>query len=298
MIESSNHVNHLGTLGSGNHFVEICLETSQGPAAPATTNHNNTSSNGNGGDQRPVWFMIHSGSRGVGGRIGSIFITLARDDMGNLISQLPDKDLAYLQEGTPHFEEYIAAVHWAQDYARWNRELMMQNMIRAIRDSKLIGKRFTTNAMAVNCHHNYVERYTMPTTLSVATVEGEPLQPQRQPSHVWLTRKGATSARLGELAVIPGSMGAASYIVKGKGNELSYQSCSHGAGRRYSRGEAKRRFTTDDLIQATEGVECRKDHGVLDETPQAYKSIEAVMQAQADLVDVVCILKQVMCIKG
>lgn len=263
LIGSSNHISHLGTLGGGNHFIELCLDKN-------VTNEK----------QRPhVWVMLHSGSRGVGNRIGTIFIELAKKDMGNHITQLPNADLAYLREGSPHFDQYVRAVDWAQCYAKWNRELMLQNVLQAMRCH--IQRPFTVDAMAINCHHNYIER-----------VELGP------DNYVWLTRKGATSARLGELAVIPGSMGTQSYIVRGKGNPLSYSSCSHGAGRRYSRGEAKRRFTLEDHEAATADVECRKDADVLDETPLAYKKIDDVMKAQEDLVEVLYVLKQILCLKG
>ncbi|KAH9578371.1 tRNA-splicing ligase [Trypanosoma melophagium] len=262
-IESSNHITHLGTLGGGNHFIEICVDDDI-----------------NSKTGKPhIWIMLHSGSRGVGNRIGSIFIELAKKDMGTHLANLPNVELAYLREGSVHFEQYVKAIDWAQSYAKWNREIMLQNVVKAIQN--YLGLPFTVDKMAINCHHNYVERMEL------------------SPSHhVWLTRKGATSARSGEYAVVPGSMGAKSYIVRGKGNPYSYASCSHGAGRRYSRGEAKRRFTLDDHEAATVNVECRKDADVLDETPLAYKKIDDVMQAQADLVEVVCALKQLLCVKG
>jgi tRNA-splicing ligase RtcB len=256
-IARSNHINHLGTLGTGNHFIELCLD-----------------------EQQYVWVMIHSGSRGVGGRIGSIYIELAKKEMGQLISRLPDANFAYLREGTPSFDDYVEAVGWAQDYARWNRCLMGELVLDAMRSFPGM-KTFSTVDIAVNCHHNYVEHTTLPC--------GDP---------VWITRKGATSARAGELAVIPGSMGAKSYIVRGKGNARSYNSCSHGAGRKFSRGESTRRFTLEDHERATAGVECRKDKDVLDETPMAYKDVDAVMHAQRDLVEVVHTLKQFLCVKG
>jgi tRNA-splicing ligase RtcB (3'-phosphate/5'-hydroxy nucleic acid ligase) len=276
-LVTSNHINHLGTLGTGNHFIEICVEEHSGGAAAVKERQ--------GG--RSIWLMLHSGSRGVGGRIGSMFITVAKQDMGALVSNLPDTDLSYLTEGTAHFEEYMRAVHWAQNFARLNRELMMENLIQSIRASRLLKTPLLTTSMAVNCHHNYVEKYTLPSFHEGSVGES-----------VWLTRKGATSARKGELAVIPGSMGTRSYIVQGKGNEASYQSCSHGAGRRFSRGESKRRFTVADHELSTAGVECRKDESVLDETPAAYKPIDAVIDAQSDLVSVVCTLKQILCVKG
>lgn len=253
-IAQSNHVTHLGTLGTGNHFIELCLD-----------------------ERQQVWVMLHSGSRGVGNRIGSYFIELAKRDMERQLAQLPNADLAYLREGSEHFDDYVEAVAWAQRYARANRELMMQHVLGALRREL---RPFEAGDVAVNCHHNYVaheEHY------------GELL---------WITRKGAVRAGLGELGIIPGSMGARSYIVRGKGDEESYCSCSHGAGRAMSRNEAKRRFTLEDHARATRGVECRKDAEVIDETPMAYKDIDAVMAAQRDLVEVVHTLKQVVCVKG
>ncbi|MDC8760951.1 RtcB family protein [Janthinobacterium fluminis] len=254
-LKNTNNHRHLGTLGSGNHFIEVCLD-----------------------EAGSVWFMLHSGSRGVGNAIGSYFIELAKQDMRTHFINLPDQDLAYLPEGTQHYDDYIEAVSWAQKFARTNREVMMQNLIAAVRS--VIAKPFETHVEAVNCHHNYVQRE------------------RHFGEDVLVTRKGAVSARPGELGIIPGSMGAKSYIVRGKGNEESFHSCSHGAGRTMSRTEAKRRFTLDDQITATEGVECRKDVNVIDEIPMAYKDIDAVMHAQRDLVDVVHILKQVVCVKG
>lgn len=246
---------HLGTLGSGNHFVEICLD-----------------------EEDYVWIMLHSGSRGVGNRIGSYFIELAKQDMRKWFINLPDMDLSYLAEGTDHFNDYMQAVSWAQRFARSNREVMMEATIAAIRS--VITKPFYSELSAVNCHHNYVshERHF-----------GE---------DILLTRKGAVSAKKDEMGIIPGSMGAKSFIVRGKGNRESFCSCSHGAGRSMSRTEAKKRFTIEDHIAATAGVECRKDADVIDETPKAYKDIDAVMAAQFDLVDIVHTLKQVVCVKG
>jgi tRNA-splicing ligase RtcB (3'-phosphate/5'-hydroxy nucleic acid ligase) len=252
-----NDVNHLGTLGTGNHFIEVCLD-----------------------ERDRVWFMLHSGSRGVGNRIGTYFIDLARDDMKQHIRNLPDANLAYLEEGTRHFADYVAAVDWAQRFARRNRDLMMANVIAAVRDRSVRLPQFELGELAVNCHHNYVERE------------------HHFGKDVFVTRKGAVRARLGELGIIPGSMGARSFIVRGKGERESFCSCSHGAGRAMSRGEAKRRFTLDDHARATEGIECRKDAAVIDETPMAYKPIDAVMAAQADLVEVVHELRQVVCVKG
>lgn len=244
----------LGTLGGGNHFVELCLDEA--------------------GD---VWVMLHSGSRGVGNRIGTYFIELARNDMRRQLANLPDRDLAYFQEGSEHFDDYVEAVGWAQSYAKINRGLMLEAVLDALRDRL---PPFTLTAEAVDCHHNYVERE------------------EHFGQSVLVTRKGAVRAGEGELGIIPGSMGARSFIVRGKGNPESFCSCSHGAGRTMSRGEAKRRFTVEDQRRATEGVECRKDAGVVDEIPMAYKDIDAVMAAQSDLVEVVHTLKQVVCVKG
>jgi tRNA-splicing ligase RtcB len=254
-LKNTNHYKHLGTLGSGNHFVEVCLD-----------------------EQGFVWLMLHSGSRGVGNAIGSHFIELARQDMRTHMVNLPDQDLAYLKEGTRHYDDYVEAVGWAQKFARINREVMMHNLIHAVR--QVITKPFDTHVEAVNCHHNYVQ------------------QERHFGRDVLITRKGAVSARAGELGIIPGSMGAKSFIVRGKGNPESFNSCSHGAGRVMSRTEAKRRFTAGDAAEATRGVECRKDEGVIDEIPMAYKDIDAVMQAQRELVEVVHTLKQVVCVKG
>ncbi len=254
-LERTNNRLHLGTLGTGNHFVEICLD-----------------------EQGAVWFMLHSGSRGVGNAIGRLFIELAREDMRAWMANLPDKDLAYFSEGTQHFDDYVEAVEWAQDYARLNREVMMENVVRAVKSE--ITKPFQTHMEAVNCHHNYVSRE------------------QHFGQDILVTRKGAVRARKGELGIIPGSMGARSYIVRGRGNEDSFHSCSHGAGRKMSRTEARKRFTLAEHRAATEGVECRKDKNVIDETPAASKDIDAVMRAQQDLVEVVHTLKQVVCVKG
>jgi tRNA-splicing ligase RtcB len=247
-------VRQLGTLGGGNHFIEICLD-----------------------EHDDVWIMLHSGSRGIGNRIGEYYIRLAQKDMQRHLHHLPDKDLAYFTEGAEHFDDYVAAVHWAQDYAMENRREMMRLIIDAVKQ-KL--PKFGITKEAINCHHNYV---------SVEEHFGE---------QVYITRKGAIRAGEGELGIIPGSMGAKSYIVRGKGNEQSFCSCSHGAGRRMSRGKAKRHFSEQDIEVQTQGVECRKDKGVLDEIPGAYKDIDQVMENQSDLVDVVHTLRQVVCVKG
>lgn len=245
---------HLGTLGTGNHFIEVCLDEAD-----------------------RVWVMLHSGSRGIGNRIGSYFIELAKKEMKRWFVNLPDEDLAYLPDGTKHFGDYVRAVGWAQAYARSNREVMLAAVLEVLRRH---WPDLVTDEMAVNCHHNYVRK-----EVHFGKV-------------VWLTRKGAVRAGEGELGIIPGSMGARSFIVRGKGNADSFMTCSHGAGRKMSRNEAKRRFTLDDHAAATAHVECRKDEGVIDETPGAYKDIDAVMAAQADLVDVVHTLRQVLCVKG
>ena len=255
-IKSSNHVTHLGTLGTGNHFIEVCLDEAD-----------------------RVWIMLHSGSRGVGNKIGTYFIDLAKQDMRQHLANLPDEDLAYLEEGAAHFDDYVEAVGWAQDFAMTNRRLMMQAVLRAMQGVSGL-RPFEAEATAVNCHHNYVTRE------------------RHGGRDVYLTRKGAVRAGAGDLGIIPGSMGARSYIVRGRGNPESYESCSHGAGRAMSRNEAKRRFTLADHAAATAGVECRKDADVIDETPGAYKAIDAVMAAQRDLVEIVHTLRQVVCVKG
>jgi tRNA-splicing ligase RtcB (3'-phosphate/5'-hydroxy nucleic acid ligase) len=248
-------VRQLGTLGTGNHFIEVCLDT-----------------------EDAVWLLLHSGSRGAGNRIGTYFIEQAREEMNRRGVHLPDRDLAYFTESSERFDDYVFAVSWAQDYARVNRELMLDAVVRAM--SAKLGRAIATTQSVVDCHHNYVARETH---------FGE---------RVWVTRKGAVRAGEGELGIIPGSMGARSFIVRGKGNAQSLQSCSHGAGRLMSRGEARRRFTLADHERDTAGVECRKDRAVLDETPRAYKRIEDVMAAQSDLIEVVTALRQVVCVKG
>jgi tRNA-splicing ligase RtcB len=254
-LKNTNNLVHLGTLGTGNHFIELCLD-----------------------EEQRVWVMLHSGSRGVGNAIGTFFIELAKQDMRKWHINLPDEDLAYFPEGTDHFDDYVEAVGWAQDFAALNRRMMMTNVIRALRGQ--IAKPFDAEMEAVNCHHNYVQRENH---------FGE---------NVLVTRKGAVRAAKGVMGIIPGSMGAKSFIVRGLGNPESFDSCSHGAGRVMSRTAAKKLVTLDEHIADTAGVECRKDEGVIDETPKAYKPIEAVMAAQADLVEIVHTLKQVVCVKG
>lgn len=255
VLEKTNNINHLGTLGTGNHFIELCID-----------------------EYQDVWLMLHSGSRGVGNRIGTHFIEQAKKDMQRWKIHLPDKDLAYLPEGTEHFNDYIEAVAWAQRFARINRELMMSQLLLTLRDA--LDFPFDANLKAINCHHNYVSRE------------------HHYNQEVLVTRKGALRARKGEMGIIPGSMGARSYIVRGLGNKESFSSCSHGAGRIMSRTQAKKQVSLEAHLKSMAGVECRSDAGVIDETPAAYKDIEAVMQAQKDLVEIVHTLKQIVCIKG
>ncbi|MBQ4861579.1 RtcB family protein [Pseudoalteromonas sp. MMG013] len=254
-IRKSNTVNHLGTMGTGNHFLELCLD-----------------------ENDAVWIMLHSGSRGVGNRIGSYFIELARKEMQRHQLNLPDMDLAYLEAGSDYFDDYVEAVEWAQDFAAKNREIMMFNAIVALR--KMLPIAFSTTELAVNCHHNYISRE------------------HHFGKDCFVTRKGAVRAEKGEMGIIPGSMGARSFIVRGLGNPESFNSCSHGAGRVMSRTQAKKIYSITDHITATEGVECRKDASVIDEIPHAYKDIDKVMAAQKDLVEVVHTLKQIVCVKG
>lgn len=253
-LAGAHHVTHLGSLGSGNHFIEVCLD-----------------------EEDRVWVMLHSGSRGIGNRIGTYFIEKARESLIKKGIGLPDKDLSWFEEGELLFNDYIEALQWAQEFARHNREVMMDRVLNVMRKSLPI---FKIDKKAVNCHHNYVARE------------------HHYEADIWLTRKGAVSAREGELGIIPGSMGARSYIVRGKGNKESFCSCSHGAGRTMSRTQAKATFSLEDHKVATQGIECRKDEGVLDETPAAYKDIDAVMAAQSDLVEVIHTLRQIVCIKG
>ena len=260
LVERHPRISHksplaqLGSLGGGNHFIELCLDEAQ-----------------------RVWVMLHSGSRGVGNGIGTYFIEKARNEMQRQVANLPDRDLAYFSEGSPLFDDYVEAVGWAQEYAAENRRQMMDTVMSVLRREL---PSFQLGATAVNCHHNYVQRETH---------FGEDL---------WVTRKGAVSARRGELGIIPGSMGAKSFIVRGLGNAESFHSCSHGAGRVMSRTEARKRITLGEHRDATAHVECRKDREVIDESPAAYKPIEAVMAAQRDLVEIVHTLRQVVCVKG
>ncbi len=244
----------LATLGGGNHFIELCID-----------------------EQDDVWIMLHSGSRGIGNVMGRYFISLAKKDMGSQLGHLPDKDLAYFTEGAEHFDDYVEAVTWAQDYAMINRREMMRLVVKTLQDQL---PPFVATKEAINCHHNYVQQETH---------YGE---------NVYVTRKGAIRAGVDELGIIPGSMGTKSFIVRGKGSKASFCSCSHGAGRKMSRTAAKRQFNRFDLEKMTQGVECRKDKGVVDEIPSAYKDINKVMKDQHDLVEIVHTLKQVVCVKG
>ncbi|WP_116475561.1 RtcB family protein [Zobellella maritima] len=247
-------IQQIGTLGGGNHFIELCLDEADN-----------------------VWIMLHSGSRGIGNALGRYFIALARQEMQRHHIRLPDKDLAYLREGSRYFDDYFLAVDWAQRYAWINRQQMMELIIGAIRP---LLPAFEVTEEAINCHHNYVAKE------------------QHFNAELYVTRKGAISARKGQLGIIPGSMGGCSYIVRGKGNLDSFCSCSHGAGRSMSRKAARKRFSVSELRQQTQGVECRKDKHVIDEIPAAYKDINTVMANQNDLVEVVHTLKQVLCVKG
>ncbi len=246
----------LGTLGSGNHFIELCADE----------------------DER-VWVMLHSGSRGVGNRIGSYFIERAKEEMRRYFVALPDTDLAYLVEGTTGFDDYMEAIGWAQDYARLNREVMMESVLGALARSDALPP-FAAREQVVACHHNYIARE------------------HHYGKDVLVTRKGAVRAAKGEYGIVPGSMGAKSYIVRGLGHPESFESCSHGAGRAMSRTEAKRRFTVQDHALATAHVECRKDEDVIDETPMAYKPIDDVMRAQSDLCEIAHTLRPLLCVKG
>ncbi len=246
----------LGSMGGGNHFIEICLD-----------------------EEQRLWVMLHSGSRGTGNRIGTYFIDAAKEAIlhERLDFHLADLDLAFLSEGSQLFDDYIEAMHFAQDYASANRELMMGRVLDALRKHLAA---FKTDKQAINCHHNYATRE------------------QHFGEQLWVTRKGAVRAGIGELGIIPGSMGTGSFIVEGLGNEESFCSCSHGAGRVMSRGQAKKLISLDDHVAAMRGIEARIDEGVLDESPAAYKDIGAVMAAQTDLVAIRHRLRQVVNVKG
>lgn len=253
-LKRANHISHLGTLGTGNHFIEVCLD-----------------------ENETVWVMLHSGSRGIGNRIGMKFIELAKQDMRRHEINLPDRNLAYLKEGTKHFADYVMAVEWAQRFAFLNRKIMMDRTVLAIRQHL---RHAEVVSEIIECHHNYVANE------------------RHYGQNLWVTRKGALRAQRGDVGIIPGSMGAKSYIVRGKGSKHSLQSCSHGAGRALSRTEARKRYSAADLRAQTIGVECRKDHQVVDELPAAYKDIDKVIEAQQELVEVIHTLKQIVCVKG
>ncbi|WP_318367932.1 RNA-splicing ligase RtcB [Enterobacter sp.] len=258
-FRNTNSYKHLGTLGTGNHFIEICLDEAD-----------------------RVWIMLHSGSRGIGNAIGTYFIELAQKEMQERLDTLPSRDLAWFEEGSEYFEDYLKAVSWAQQFASLNRDAMMENVMAALQTltQKKVKKCPALEMENINCHHNYVQKE------------------QHFGEEIFVTRKGAVSAQRGQYGIIPGSMGAKSFIVRGLGNEESFCSCSHGAGRVMSRTKAKKLFSVDDQIRATAHVECRKDADVIDEIPMAYKDIDAVMAAQSDLVEVIYTLRQVVCVKG
>lgn len=257
LLKSHNTANHLGTLGSGNHFVEICLDENQN-----------------------VWIMLHSGSRGLGNRVGTYFIEKAKKDMERFFINLPDKDLAYIPEGSDYFDDYMTALRFAQEFAKTNRELMLSATLMAIQQVIGSDKVVYEVEKAINCHHNYVNTEN------------------HFGKNVYVTRKGAVRAREGDLGIIPGSMGVKSFIVRGKGNTESFCSCSHGAGRVMSRTKARKEISLEQHIHDTQGVECNKTLDVIDESPRAYKDIDLVMKSQEDLVDIVATLKQILCVKG
>ena len=246
----------MGSLGGGNHFIELCLDT-----------------------ENYVWLMLHSGSRHIGNKLAQCHISTGKKLAQLADLSLPDPDLAYFVAGTPEFEAYWRDLQWAQDYARFNRDVMMARFKRIVEEFVSGGKEIKP-LLSVNCHHNYAEKEVH---------FGE---------EVYVTRKGAVRAQTEDYGIIPGSMGTKSYIVKGKGNHDSYCSCSHGSGRLMSRTKAKKVFTVEDVIEQTQGVECRKDSKIIDEIPGAYKPIEQVMANQSDLVEVVATIKQVVCVKG
>jgi tRNA-splicing ligase RtcB len=249
-----NNVTHLGTLGTGNHFIEMCRD-----------------------EEERLWIVLHSGSRGIGNRIGMHFIGLAQDDMKRHIADLPDRDLAYLKEGSEHFDDYVQAVSWAQRFAFENRALMMNNIMHAL---GLLLPGVDAREEVISCHHNYIA------------------QENHFGERVWVTRKGAVRAQQNDLGIIPGSMGIGSFIVRGKGNPQSFNSCSHGAGRCMSRTQARKKISLEQHIRDTAGIECRKDAEVVDESPRAYKPLQSVMEAQSDLVEPLHRLQTLLCVKG
>ena len=256
IAQKRSPAHHLGTLGTGNHFIELCLD-----------------------EEDRLWVMLHSGSRGIGNSIGTYFIEKAKQEMEryHIADYLPDSDLSYLVEHTEVYDDYVEAVGWAQDYANENRKAMMQAVLGVMRQTL---PPFLSETYAVNCHHNYVTRE------------------QHYGENVWVTRKGAVQAREGTLGIIPGSMGTGSFIVRGKGNDHSFHSCSHGAGRVMSRTKAKQLITLEQHAEAMKGIEARLDADIIDESPAAYKPIGAVMDAQDDLVEIVHRLRQILNVKG
>ena len=256
-ISDKNAREQLGTMGGGNHFIEVTID-----------------------EAGHVWLVVHSGSRGIGNRIGEHFIERARREIKRLGIGLEDSDLSYITEGTNEFEDYVAAVGWAQDYARENRRLMGQRCLDVLRERRMHLQKFKVIDQIIDVHHNYVARE------------------EHFGEKIWVTRKGAVRAGLGDLGIIPGSMGARSYIVRGLGNPESFQSCSHGAGRRMDRGDAKNSISMSQFKNDMKGIEARVHPGVVDEAPAAYKDIEAVMAAQSDLVEIVHQMRQVVVIKG
>lgn len=256
----SRSMSQLGTLGGGNHFIEVCLD-----------------------EEDNVWVMLHSGSRNIGKEVAEYFISEAKDEMSLTHQNLSDPNLAYLTEGTTRFDEYWRALQWLQSYAMRNRQIMMSLTLKCVAKAIVNDENYFVRNdpyFIVNCHHNYAEKET------------------HFDQEVIVTRKGAVRAQKNDYGIIPGSMGTRSYIVKGLGNEMSYCSCSHGAGRRMSRSKAKEKLTLEDAISQTEGVECKKDSSIIDELPSAYKNIDEVMEFQSDLVQPIAILKQVLCVKG
>lgn len=258
-IDWSKASKQIGTLGGGNHFIEICQD-----------------------QNNDAWLVLHSGSRNVGKVLAEMHIQNAKDLMKKYFIDLPDPDLAYLVQDTQEFQDYIHDLTWAQNYAKANRNEMMLSILKDVsyhlyKEDKGVE---AMTVLKVDCHHNYTQ------------------MENHFGANVWVTRKGAVSAKAGELGIIPGSMGAKSYIVEGLGNPESFCSCSHGAGRKMSRTKARATFTTEDLKKQTEGVECRKDGDVIDEIPGAYKDIDQIMADQKDLVKPIYELKQILCVKG
>jgi tRNA-splicing ligase RtcB len=258
VVERALH--QLGTLGGGNHFIEVCVDRDDGM----------------------LWTLLHSGSRNVGKTVAEIHMAQAKRGMGTMLAELADPDLAWLTEGTPDFERYNSDREWCQAYARQNRTIMTSRLLRQLAFALGFGDDVSRLGitLSVDCHHNYVA------------------QEDHFGEQLLVTRKGAIRAGVGELGIIPGSMGTGSYIVRGLGNPESFSSAPHGAGRTMSRSEARRRFTAEDLVCQTEGVECRKDARVVDEIPGAYKPIEEVMENSRDLVEVVAFIRQLICVKG